>query len=114
HTRSDRDWSSDVCSSDLGDGQPIRVGRCVTFAGSVFDQADVAGDKSARGPIGEPDDRPSHETHLPASKRGWMKIHEVPGGSLLYTKTHRASDLHVLQRLGTDLLDMALAVAARI
>src|SRR5207247_5157949 len=27
HTRSTRDWSSDVCSSDLGEG--ARSGRCV-------------------------------------------------------------------------------------
>src|SRR5699024_12231382 len=27
HTRSKRDWSSDVCSSDLGGGKGIRVAR---------------------------------------------------------------------------------------
>ena len=67
-----------------------------------------------RGPIGEPDDRPSHETHLPASEGSWMKIHEVPRRSLLYAKTHRAGALDSLKRLGLDLLDMALAIAARI
>ena len=43
----------------------------MTFAGGVFDQTDVTGDKSVRGPIGEPDERLSHETHLPAPKGGW-------------------------------------------
>src|SRR4029453_5071833 len=97
-----------------GDSQPIWVSRRVTFASGVFDQTDVAGDKGVRGPVGEPDDRLSHETHLPASKGGWMKIHEVPRCSLLYAKTHRAGDLDSLKRLGLDLLDMALAIAARI
>ena len=69
-----------------GGGQPIRVGRRVPFAGGVFYQTDVAWDKGVRCPIGEPDRRPSHETHLPAPEGGWMKIHEVPRWSFLYTK----------------------------
>src|SRR2546428_3403394 len=97
-----------------GDGQPIWVGCRVPFAGGVFDQTDVAWDKGVRGPIGEPDDRPSHETHLPAPEGGWMKIQEVPRGSFLYAKTHGAGGLDLPQRLGLDLFDMALAIAARI
>src|SRR5206468_9901805 len=31
HTRSDRDWSSDVCSSDLGKQKPITVANFLNY-----------------------------------------------------------------------------------
>src|SRR5918996_6251105 len=97
-----------------GDSQPIQVGRRMTFAGGIFDQTHIAWAKSMRGPIREPDRRPSHQPYLPAPKRSWMKIHEVPWSSFLHAKTHRASDFDFRQRLGLDLLDVALAIAAGI
>src|SRR2546421_1923332 len=40
HTRSDRDWSSDVCSSDLGATQTSTKGSDVTTVNSkVFDES---------------------------------------------------------------------------
>jgi hypothetical protein len=60
-----------LSGSDLhGDGQPIRIGRRVPFAGSVFDQTDIAGDKGVRASIGETDDRPAHKPYLPAPEGG--------------------------------------------
>src|SRR5262245_3703987 len=53
-----------------GDGEPIRVGRRVPFAGGVFNQTDVAWNKGVRSAIRESDDRPSYETHLPALEGG--------------------------------------------
>src|SRR5207249_8735998 len=38
HTRSKRDWSSDVCSSDLGEQVPDIAGSAVAVVGEDLDQ----------------------------------------------------------------------------
>src|SRR5262249_1590383 len=70
-----------------GDSESIRIGRRVPLTGGVFNQTDVAWNKGVRGAIGEPDDRPSYETHLPAPEGSRMQIQEVPWGSFLHAET---------------------------
>src|SRR2546428_2094349 len=51
HTRSDRDWSSDVCSSDLGP-RPVGARRgavCPSGEGVALGGHDGAGGAAARG-----------------------------------------------------------------
>src|SRR3989440_4297400 len=54
HTRSDRDWSSDVCSSDLGVGTCFfgrdRLDDPVTGADEVVLQAEVAQERQKHVP----------------------------------------------------------------
>src|SRR2546421_7308776 len=68
HTRSDRDWSSDVCSSDLLDGQvlihirgqPPRLNRAArrTVPSRAAANVLVRGDRLGRSSV----------THLPATR----------------------------------------------
>src|SRR5699024_1973957 len=61
HTRSKRDWSSDVCSSDLGEGGTLLVDRLLEALGQA--PAQLVGGAVDRGrlkdvtSIGELDDR---------------------------------------------------------
>src|SRR5206468_5591803 len=49
HTRSDRDWSSDVCSSDLSSGQRARSGSQGSSAGSTPEASATASPARRRG-----------------------------------------------------------------
>src|SRR2546428_4900430 len=48
HTRSDRDWSSDVCSSDLFASQVREIGRLVLLALAAEQLAVLVGDMRPR------------------------------------------------------------------
>src|SRR2546421_9539085 len=49
HTRSDRDWSSDVCSSDLGEGRPPERTRRVERAAGAFGARAAHGGRDSSG-----------------------------------------------------------------
>src|SRR6266436_147961 len=54
HTRCSRDWSSDVCSSDL---RPLRTGECHRLFAVAGLGADLETGVLEQGPEVEPDDR---------------------------------------------------------
>src|SRR5271165_3922561 len=64
HTRFSRDWSSDVCSSDLGGGRVPGVGRGVPWGG--FDLCQGGGARAGGTQIGCPWAQP-HSAAVAAS-----------------------------------------------
>src|SRR5699024_11518534 len=69
HTRSKRDWSSDVCSSDLVERvDPVAL---------VFDPGDDLSDEAASDPIGF--DENEGAFHSGPSKFEWTSVHSLPG-----------------------------------
>src|SRR5690606_40055969 len=50
HTRFSRDWSSDVCSSDLSGGPPVRVAAAGGLRGREGGPGEADGGVAGRGP----------------------------------------------------------------
>src|SRR5216683_557063 len=76
HTRSDRDWSSDVCSSDLGGLQRLPRQAAVLLPGGVLGfSAGGGGDDAGRHPdLGQGDlPRPHRRSMLPLTESGAIR-----------------------------------------
>src|SRR6266852_8996315 len=94
HTRCYRDWSSDVCSSDLSPavGEVVRM-RAAALAGDGVDGLDAVRSHAVKAPGGERDD-------LAFLYAGLERLGDV----LIHTVDHRRG--HVEQRQLVDVLDL--------